>query len=334
MTNRLTSIDTMPNLEVLNRYRLDKGGIRYLEQLLYNKIQPLARRNNSLSVRDKILVTLRYLATGPIQLNDADIHGVSQPTVSRVVTEVVSALSSPDIVGQFIKFPCTREELIKNQQEFYGIAKFPKVVGVIDGTHIRIQAPANNEELYVNRKGFHSLNVQLAFDPFDQIIDVVCKWPGSVHDSRILQQSGLTTVFEGGHMPVGQYHLLGDSGYPCKKWLLTPFINPQTSGEIGYNRSHKITRAKVERGIGQLKRRFGVLHREVSLKPEKVCKVVLACAVLHNICKRLNIQMPLQDDDDDDNDDNSNAQDNTINGNNAAFQNGLRFRDHIVQTYF
>jgi hypothetical protein len=49
----------MPNLEVMNRCRLDKGGIRYLEQLLYNKVHPLARRNNSLSVRDKILVTLR-----------------------------------------------------------------------------------------------------------------------------------------------------------------------------------------------------------------------------------------------------------------------------------
>ncbi|WAR28858.1 hypothetical protein MAR_014562 [Mya arenaria] len=36
-------------------------------------------------------------------------------------------------------------------------------------------------------------------------------------------------------------------------------------------RSHKITRAKVERGIGQLKRRFGVLHGEVRVQPEKAC---------------------------------------------------------------
>lgn len=90
----------------------------------------------------------------------------------------------------------------------------------------------------------------------------------------------------------------------------------------------------MECGIGQLKRRFGVLHGEIALKPEKVCKVVLVCAVLHNICKQLNIQMPLQDDADDDNDDDNHQQDNVINGNNAAFVNGLRFWDHIVQTYF
>ncbi|XP_060577992.1 putative nuclease HARBI1 [Ruditapes philippinarum] len=316
------------------QYRLDKEGINYLERILQNKITPLARRNNSLSVRDKILITLRYLATGPIQLNDADIHGVSQPTVSRVINEVISALSSPDIVSSFIQFPIDPDQLRKNQQEFYGLARFPKVVGVIDCTHVRVRAPSMNEEQYVNRKGFHSLNVQLVFDPFDRIIDVVSKWPGSVHDSRILQQSGLFTIFEGGHMPAGQYYLLGDSGYPSKRWLLTPFLNPQPGSESSYNRSHKITRAKVERGIGQLKRRFSVLHGEIAFSPEKVCKVVLACAVCHNICKKLNIQMPSQDDTNDDNDDDTSPQDFTCNGNHAAFLNGLRFRDYVVHTYF
>ena len=33
-------------------------------------------------------------------------------------------------------------------------------MGRVDGTHIRIQAPQENENGYVNRKGFHSINVQ------------------------------------------------------------------------------------------------------------------------------------------------------------------------------
>ncbi|CAH3044736.1 unnamed protein product, partial [Porites lobata] len=37
---------------------------------------------------------------------------------------------------------------------------FPGVVGCIDGTHVRIQAPNKNENDYVNRKGFHSINAQ------------------------------------------------------------------------------------------------------------------------------------------------------------------------------
>lgn len=38
---------------------------------------------------------------------------------------------------------------------------FPKVLGCIDGTQIRIRKPVENEVDFVNRKGYHSLNVQV-----------------------------------------------------------------------------------------------------------------------------------------------------------------------------
>jgi hypothetical protein len=38
---------------------------------------------------------------------------------------------------------------------------FPDVIGAIDCTHIKIADPTVNEEEYVNRKGFHSINVQV-----------------------------------------------------------------------------------------------------------------------------------------------------------------------------
>ena len=46
--------------------------------------------------------------------------------------------------------------------QFAAIAGFPRVIGAIDGTHIAIKSPpANREAVYVNRKGFHSINVQV-----------------------------------------------------------------------------------------------------------------------------------------------------------------------------
>ncbi|WAR16593.1 hypothetical protein MAR_031187, partial [Mya arenaria] len=65
--------------------------------LIGNEITPKVNRNNAISARQKILITLRYLASGPIQLNDSDLHKVSQPTVSRVLTRVIDVLSTPDI---------------------------------------------------------------------------------------------------------------------------------------------------------------------------------------------------------------------------------------------
>ena len=40
----------------------------------------------------------------------------------------------------------------------------PCIIGCIDCTHIRIQAPHLNENFYVNRKRYHSINVQAICD--------------------------------------------------------------------------------------------------------------------------------------------------------------------------
>jgi len=40
----------------------------------------------------------------------------------------------------------------------------PNVVGAIDGTLIPIIRPAESEEVYVCRKGFHAINVQAVVD--------------------------------------------------------------------------------------------------------------------------------------------------------------------------
>ena len=49
----------------------------------------------------------------------------------------------------------------------------------------------------------------------------------------------------------------------------------------------------VERGIGQLKRRFFVLQSDIRVEPpSKVCQVIEVCAMLHNICKNRNINIP------------------------------------------
>ncbi|XP_053372959.1 putative nuclease HARBI1 [Mercenaria mercenaria] len=258
MAARPNMLDNLTDLEIIQRYRFDRRGIEYLEDLLRPYLQPRTARHQS-------------------------------PTI-------------------------------------YGTARFPKVVGVIDGTHIKILAPSEEEDIFVNRKGYHSINVQVVFDAFDRIEDIVARWPGSTHDSRILHNSGLRQLFERGIVH-GGYHLLGDSGYPCRRWLLTPYLNPQPGAQSAYNRAHKITRSKVERGIGQLKRRFGILHGEIRMKPEKACRVITACAVLHNICKQRDIPLP-----DVDNEDQDDQPQNAIDPN--APQVGLRYRDYIANTYF
>ncbi|WAR10693.1 HARB1-like protein [Mya arenaria] len=226
-------LDEHTNKQLVDRDRFNRAGLNYLETVFGPALVPATMRHKSLPAMDKLLITLRYLATGGKQLNDADMHNVSQPAVSKILTEVTNYLSSADVLGR--------------------------------------------------------------------------------------------NLFNDGHVPNGQYHLLGDSGYAGRRWLLTPYLNPQPGSQTAYNRSNKITRAKVERGIGQLKRRFGVLHGEIRVQPEKACRIVLTCAVLHNICKAQNIPMPDVIDDGG----NANNMDNNI-----APQHGMQYRDYFANTYF
>jgi hypothetical protein len=39
------------------------------------------------------------------------------------------------------------------KEKFFELGGFPNVVGLVDGTHVRIIAPSVHEEAYVNRKG-------------------------------------------------------------------------------------------------------------------------------------------------------------------------------------
>ena len=74
--------------------------------------------------------------------------------------------------------------------------------------------------------------------------DVVARWPGSHHDSFILQSSSVYDRFENDEF--GDCWLLRDSGYPLKKWLFTPFGNPTTADKRRFNILHRKTKCVIQ----------------------------------------------------------------------------------------
>lgn len=114
------------------------------------------------------------------------------------------------------------------------------------------------------------------------IRNIVCRWPGSTHDSRIFENSRIGTRFDDGEI---DGILLGDSGYACKPYLMTPFLDPATGPERRYNYSHKKGRSSIERLFGVWKRRFPCLSRCLRMKPDKAAVVISSCAVLYNLLK-------------------------------------------------
>ncbi|XP_059046614.1 putative nuclease HARBI1 [Achroia grisella] len=113
------------------------------------------------------------------------------------------------------------------------------------------------------------------------IMNIVTRSPGSVHDSRIFRECRLKQRFEAGAF---SGILLGDSGYPCTPYLFTPVLHTNTPQEETYNRCHIQTRNTIERlCFGLWKQRFRCLLRGMFGDIETARMTVVACAVLHNI---------------------------------------------------
>lgn len=123
--------------------------------------------------------------------------------------------------------------------------------------------------------------MQTVSDARCKICNIVVRWPGATHDSRIFNNCQLKAQLEHGDYD-GSY-LLGDSGYPLTQYLLTPLRNPIEPAENLYNESHIRTRNVVEISYGIWKRRFPILRLEMRLKLETIQAIIVATAVLHNI---------------------------------------------------
>lgn len=78
---------------------------------------------------NQLLICLRVYATGGHLLSIADFGGIHTSTVSRIVKRVSEAIASLRPI--YIKFPSTPEEIQATQNNFFAIASFPRVVGVI-----------------------------------------------------------------------------------------------------------------------------------------------------------------------------------------------------------
>lgn len=89
-----------------------------------------------------------------------------------------------------------------------------------------------------------------------------------------------------------QFNLLGDSGYPCLPWLLTPLLRPHVQSEENYNKAHKKTRQIIERAFGLMKMRFRCMDKTggaLQYSPKKVIDIVTASVVVHNFAIRHNV---------------------------------------------
>lgn len=267
--------------EFNERFRMTSQKLEELLQLIGLGLVRVTNRSQPLSTKLQLCIALHWMGTGGQYHAVSDMHGVSKASVCRVVHRVVREINST-VFPRYIKWPNNIMDIVNR---FYNIAQFPNVIGCVDGTLINIEKPHEHEEQFINRHGNHSLNCMVVSGPDHSFYYVSARWPGSVHDSRVLRNTNLYRRMQNGWRPIHNAVILGDSGYPLLEWLITPTDrNLEDEAVRRFNRAHKSTRRLVENSLGILKEKFPCLNF-LRLQPIFASEVFKCCTALCNFSR-------------------------------------------------
>ncbi|KAG8238529.1 hypothetical protein J437_LFUL018201 [Ladona fulva] len=204
----------------------------------------------------------------------SDRFNISKSSLHKIIRRVTYFLSnlSPEV----ITWPKDQEKVLIEQ--YFREKQFPGVVGVIDGTHVRIDRPSEDPDSYLNRKHFYSIQAQVVCD---HRINLVLR-ASPLYNSLAEKCQGL--------------FILGDSGYPCLPHLLTPFkdFGQLSRRQRNYNYLSSKNQYIIEHTFGLLKQKFRLLYHLKIRKIHDAVHFIRACAVLHNLSieDEVNVEEP------------------------------------------
>ncbi|XP_018353533.1 PREDICTED: putative nuclease HARBI1 [Trachymyrmex septentrionalis] len=232
---------------------------------------------HSISPEKQLFIAIWTMATPNSYRCVSDRFDVGKATWHSV-QRVVNALYAN--VTKFIRRP-TREEAEETIEIIQRNHTFSGVIDVIDGTH-KLTAPKDHNESYVNRKGFHSIQLQVICDADLKFIDCYAGQVGSVHDMsldyRILKACITIKIF---HIVIywAMQHTVS--------YLMVPFKDNGHLPErqVYINRRLSTVRIKMERSIALLKSDFQSLLDTLPMqRTDLIPKYIIAYCILHNIC--------------------------------------------------
>lgn len=142
----------------MKNFRLSKNAFMYVLNSISNDLKA-PQRSTAVPPILKLAATLKFLAQGGYQhqIGQDRLLGMSQSYISICLSEVCESIQK-NLCPKHIVFTMSEEKKMEAKRFFYSKCSIPGVIGAVDGTHIQIIRPYNNEHLYFNRKLKHSIN--------------------------------------------------------------------------------------------------------------------------------------------------------------------------------
>lgn len=291
-------VPQMDEREFKSNFRINRTTFEAIISATKDQIMDSGNYKRSVTAEKKIAIGLYTLASNAEYRTVGNLFGVSKQTVMRAFKGLVHAITSSDLMNKYLQIP-TEEELLKISDGFRERTGYINACGALDGTHVRERAPVDQRTAYFDHHEDHSILTLAICDHRARFWWLKTGIPGRSNDAGAFLESDLYSRFCSGQVlprsnvvisnKIIPFHILGDSAFALKDWLVKPYrqrAHP-ADHESAFNRKFSRARVVIEHAFGRLKGRWRRLMKdpfEVALKDVSV--VILAAAILHNMCEQ------------------------------------------------
>ena len=278
--------------QCLDKFRFKKDDDIYRLSNLLGVPESIQLKNASTcNGIDTVCVLLRRFAY-PNRLSDLEeLFGRPKSTLSLIINQLVDflytshhhrflSLDNPWLDAAHLQLYA---DTIHNKG-----APLQNCIGFVDGTVRPICRPTRYQRVCFNgHRRIHALKFQSVVIPCGLITHLYGPVEGRRHDSALLRISGLMEQFEARDFTDRNgipYALYGDTAYPLRRYLISPFRGANLRAEEEFNTRMSSVRECVEWEFGKMLKIFAFLDFRKNLKVllSPVAKYYLVGGLLNN----------------------------------------------------
>ena len=252
----------------------------------------LCRSRVPIPPSERLVITLRYLATGDSQQSQAFNFSVGRSTTCNIIHSTCLGIWEA-LAATYLKDPTSAADWKAIATEMLAEWNFPNCLGALDGKHTMIECPPGGGSQFYNYKGFNSIVLLAMCDAKYCFTLVDVGSYGKDNDATIFNGSFIGKGFASGEFDITHpeniaghelpFVIVADEISTLKNYLMKPYPgNSLTQSRRIFNYRLSRCRRAIENAFGILAARWKIFRRPIKSVPSHVDNIVKAWLCLHN----------------------------------------------------